>query len=308
MSRLASLTLLLASACTTPGTAFYGGDDTPIDNGGGGGGSGCTMITSVTPVQPLILLVVDGSGSMNQNGGYSAVQNALYKSDGTGLLVTYASKAKFGATAYTSNGTCPNLHATPCAIDNLANVKAAIDDGKNVNGTDPLPETLTSLHGSYGAMTDKYRNIVIVTDGVANSCGGGGDGTNAITDTTTLYADGVTTYIMGYGNLGNWGQNMANAGVGGTGGVLYTAGNQGDVKTKYQAIFDKIIDCKLSTDMAIDVNKASTGTLSMNGTPLVYTTDWTVVDDHTIQLSAAQCTAYKALTTAPTFTASICGT
>ncbi|MFT3692256.1 MAG: VWA domain-containing protein [Kofleriaceae bacterium] len=306
--RLASVTLLLASACTTPGTEFYGGDDTPIDNGGGGGSGGCTRITSVTPVAPLIQLVVDGSGTMNGNGGYNAVQNALYKSDGTGLLTTYASKAKYGATAYTSNGTCPNLHATPCAVDNMANVKTAIDAGKGVNGTDPLPETLTSLHGTYGAMTDKYRNIVIVTDGVANSCGGGGDGTNAVTDTTTLYADGVTTYIIGYGNLGNWGQNMANAGVGGSGGTLYTANDAAGVKTNYQTIFDLIIDCKLETDQAIDINGASSDTLSMDGTALVSGTDWKIVDDHTIQLIGTACTNYKAATTAPTFTASICGT
>lgn len=309
MSRLASVTLLLASACTTPGTAYYGGDDTPIDNGGGGGGSGCTMITTVTPVAPLIQLVVDGSGTMNQNGKYSAIQSALYDST-SGLLLTLQDKAQFGATAYTytGGGTCPSsVKSSACTLNNLAGVKAAIDGQKNQDGTDPLKEALDQLHTSLGSMTnEKDRNIVIVTDGTNNGCAGSSGGNDAIASATTLYNDGVRSYIIGFGNLGTWGQGMANAGIGGT-GTLYNA-STGTLKTIYGQVFDTIIDCRLSTDMAIDVNKASTGMLSMNGSSLVYTTDWTVVDDHTIQLSAAQCTAYKALSTAPTFTASICGT
>lgn len=318
--------LLLLAACTSTGTAFYGGDDTPINNGGGGSSGVCSPVAvTLSPVQPLIQLVVDGSGSMGQeniSGGgtskYGAVKRALYDT-GNGnvpVLTPYLDKAKFGATAYNNNNACPTLYTSDCAISNGAGVKTAIDKLNNqFNGQDPLAKTLSAIADTDFAKTatDPIRAVVLVTDGVANTCGnpGNDDSDAAFQAVDALYSLGVKTFIIGLepddglGNFTTFQQTIADKGVGGTGGTTHVGDSQAHLNAGYQAIFDALIDCSFTTTQTLDVNNASKGSVTYDGMPLA-ASDWSIVDNHTFKLSSDKCTAYKTATTTPVIAASLC--
>ena len=312
---------MLFVGCAGPGITTYADNDPPIENGGSGGGSCNATAFTVTPVTPYIQLVVDGSGTMFQEnlGGtqkFSAVKNVLVQA-GSGLLNTLQSKALFGASMYTSDA-CPKLFSSPCALNNMAGINTALNDGAN-NGNhlfDPLDKAITAVATTLAAAPAGSKKVIIVaTDGVANGCNSNNDNpTPAVTAATDAYANNqISTYIIGLGNADgdpNWTgfqTNMANAGAGGT-GTPHNVTSSATLTTAYSTIFDAVIDCSMTLDGTIDVAQASLGTVKSNGTTLVYTTDWTAVDAHTIKLVGQACTAYKAAATTPEITATFtCG-
>jgi hypothetical protein len=311
---------VLFAACVAPGLSTYNDTDPAIENGGSGGGSCTATAFTVTPVTPYIQLVVDGSGTMFQETlgstqKYQAVQDALVKS-GTGLLNTLQSKALFGASMYTSDA-CPKLFAAPCTLNNVAGISTALSDGASQGNHlyDPLDKAITAVATTLAAApTGSKKVIVVATDGVANSCNSNQDSpTAAVTAATTAYTNQISTYIIGLGNAdgdGSWTgfqTDMANAGAGGT-GTSYNATTPATLTAAYTSIFNLVLDCELTLDGTIDVAQASLGTVKSNGTELVYTTDWTAVDEHTIKLVGAACTAYNTAATAPEITATFtCG-
>lgn len=307
---------MLFTACVAPSISTYTDTDPPIENGGSGGGSCRANAFTVTPVTPLIQLVVDGSGTMGDgmsgaNSKYDAVQRALY-SGTTPLLTGLQTKAQFGASVYLSSGTCPSFHASACTINNMTGVKNAIDMGY-INGTDPLPEALLSLHDGFGNVTGDPKVIVLATDGTPNSCGNPNvDHTQqAVDQTLANYNDKhISLYVIGLGGVDTtFLQKIANAGLGSTTDVpYYTSNSAADVLAGYTSVFHAVLDCKLTIDGTIDVAQASLGTVKSNGTALAYTTDWVAVDAHTIKLVGSACTAYNAAATAPEITATFtCG-
>lgn len=306
----------MLAACATPSIATYTDNDPPIENGGTGGGSCSANAFTVTPVTPLIQLVVDGSGTMSEgmsgaNSKYDAVKRALY-SGATPLVTSLQGKAQFGASVYLSSGSCPSFHASPCTINNVAGVKSAIDMG-NINGTDPLPEALLSLHDSFGNVVGDPKIIVLATDGTPNSC----DNPNvdrtqqAVDQALANFNDKhISLYVIGLGGVDTgFLQKIANAGLGTTTDVpYYSTHSAADVQASYTSVFDAVLDCKMTVNGTIDVAQASLGTVKSNGTALAYTTDWIAVDAHTIQLVGQACIDYNTATTLPEITATFtCG-
>jgi hypothetical protein len=319
--RLAFVPVLFA-ACTTPGISTYADNDPPIENGGSGGGSCTATAFTVTAVTPYIQLVVDGSGTMFQEnlGGdgqkFNALQKVLVQTTApAGVLVALQSKAKFGASVYTSEQ-CPKLYATPCTLSNLPGVTTALGDGASSNGAfDPLDKAITAVATTLAAApAGSKKVIVLATDGVANSCNSMNDSPAAsVTAVTTAYTNQISTYIIGLGNAdgdGNWTgfqSSIANAGVGGA-GTPYPVTSSATLSAAYNSIFNIVLDCEMTIDGTIDVAQASLGTVKSNGTALAYTTDWVAVDDHTIKLVGMACSNYNAAPTAPEITATFtCG-
>jgi hypothetical protein len=248
---------------------------------------------------------------------FQAVQKALVQTTAPmGVLNTLQSKARFGASVYTSEQ-CPKLYATPCTLGNLPGVTTALGDGSSSQGLfDPLDKAITAVATTLAAApAGSKKVIVLATDGVANSCNSNQDSpTAALTAVTTAYATNqITTYIIGLGNADNdpswttFQKNVADNGAGGA-GTPYNAQSLGDLTTAYNSIFNIVLDCELTIDGTIDVAQASLGTVKLNGTALVYTTDWTAVDDHTIKLVGQKCADYNSAMTPPEITATFtCG-
>jgi hypothetical protein len=313
---------VLFAACVAPGLSTYNDTDPAIENGGSGGGSCTATAFTVTPVTPYIQLVVDGSGTMFQetiNGTqkFQAVQKALVQtSSPAGALVALQNKAMFGASVFTSEQ-CPKLYAAPCTLGNLAGITTALSDGSQSQGLfDPLDKAISAVATNLAAApAGSKKYIVLATDGVSNSCNSNQDSPAAgLAAVTAAYAtNNITTYIIGLGNAdgdGAWTgfqSDIANAGAGGT-GTPYAANSLADLTTAYTTIFNLVLDCELTLDGTIDVAQASLGTVKLNGTALVYTTDWTAVDEHTIKLVGQKCIDYNSAVTTPEITATFtCG-
>lgn len=314
MLRLAFLAGVLAG-CAGSGITTYDDKDPPIENGGTGNGSCSTTSFVVTPVTPYIQLMVDGSGTMADGLGggqnkYNSVRDTL-TTPTTGLLNLLQHKARFGVSIYTSQNTCPKLFTQACTLDNMAAIRSEFGQtGPQVS--DPLPEAIDSMVKNFAtAPAGAKKYIVLATDGVPNSCQSNqGDRTDdAVTATTAAYNAGVSTYVIGLGNVPtSFLQPMANAGINTATGTIYRAADATALATNYTAIFTTIMDCEMTLDGTIDVAQASLGTVKSNGTPLTYSTDWTAVDDHTIKLVGTACSTYNATATAPAITATFtCG-
>ena len=173
---------------------------------------------------------------------------------------------------------------------------------------------LLSLHDSFGGTTGSPKIIVLATEGTPNTCGNSGvDHTQQSVDQTTanLTDKNISLYVINLGGNANttFLQKIANAGVGSATNVpYYSASSVATLTTAFTTVFNTLIDCKLTLDGTIDPNQASLGTVKSNGMSLAFTTDWTVVDTHTIQLVGAACTTYKAAPITPEITATFtCG-
>jgi von Willebrand factor type A domain len=312
--RLAFLFGVLA-ACTGSSVTTYDDKDPPIENGGTGNGSCSPTVFTVTPVTPYIQLMVDGSGTMDDglgggNSKYDSVRDALTTAT-TGLLNPLENKALFGVSIYTSQQTCPKLFTQACALANMTAIRNEFGQTQP-QVTDPLPEAIDAMVTNFATVpAGAKKYIVLATDGVPNSCTSNtGDRTDdAVTATTAAYTAGISTYVIGLGNVPtSFLQPMANAGVNTTTGTVYQSADATALATNYTAIFNTIIDCEMTLDGTIDVAQASLGTVKSNGTALTYSTDWTAVDDHTIKLVGTACSDYNAAVTAPEITATFtCG-
>ena len=196
--------------CATPpgdaGTPATGGDGA-VGAGGSGGGSGgagdpvgstCAITAAVkaTHVAPTVMLVVDGSSSMEtgfgpiSDGGvappppsvplpgmpsrWSALRDALVDPS-DGVLATLQSSVRFGLAVFGTSGSCP----LPLGVIEPALQKAgAITAG--------LPQTPPGMFTPTGPALDMIVDrlpdptasdvgaqvIVLITDGEPNACGG----------------------------------------------------------------------------------------------------------------------------------------
>lgn len=308
MTRLTLLGLLLVGAChAATGPQTYGDDDGPIGNGADGGGSNCTAAT-VSPVAPYVLMLVDGSGTMFDNGRIGRIRTSL--TDGTnGVITKTQTLAQFGMSTYTGNGggTCPIVFKADCAPSNNDNIRNALNNAQR-GLTDPLVEQLTALATAPFASLPGKKVIVLATDGVPNSCNNNtGDRTDEAVDQVTSLRN---TYNIDFYSIGLDNQvpntfltKMADAGLGVPGSPTYAANGQAELTTTYQTIVDKILDCEFTIDSGMT---SSSGTVTVDGATKTYGTDWMEVDATTFQLLGQACTDYKAATTPPAVTASFC--
>jgi hypothetical protein len=312
--RLAFVSVVLA-ACATPSLSTYDDKDPPIENGGSGDGSCTATAFTATPITPYIQLMVDGSGTMSQglgagNSKYQSVRDSLTTTT-TGVLVPLEGKALFGVSIYTSQTNCPKFYTQPCVTDNAAAIRTEFAQTNPQTGTDPLPEAIDTMVTNFAAApAGAKKYIVLATDGVPNSCTSNqGDRTaDAVTATKAAYTAGISTYIIGLGTVPTtFLQPMADAGVNGT-GTAYQTADADTLATNYKSVFAAIMDCEMTLDGTIDVAQASLGTVKANGTALVYSTDWTAVDEHTIKLLGTACTTYNSTMPAQEITATFtCG-
>jgi hypothetical protein len=263
-----------------------------------------------TRIKPHVELLIDQSGSMNENfmgkTRWAAMRDALV---GTGGVVeTLESSVVFGATLYTSRdgaAPCPRLTAVNRSLDNLAGIRTMIDSNTWDDET-PTGESLAAVASTFPAPSDGApRVIVVVTDGEPDTCAQPNPNPTAASQAATVnaataaYNSGISVYILSVGadvsdaHL----QKVANAGVGqnvdtGT-APFYKANNQAQLTSAVQTIISGAISCDLDLDGQILPDAGPTGDVRLNGTQLTYPTEWEIVDDNTIRILGAACTQLK---------------
>jgi hypothetical protein len=312
VGRLTLVTLVAIGCvgCSPSGPQYYDpGDNGPIGNGPDGGGN-CAALTP-TPIAPSVQLLIDRSGTMadgisGANSKWRAVHDALVATGG--VVEALQTKVNFGVSAFSSDSPCPRLYSSAArALGNLTSIKDTLES-TNPNGTSPTPGAIDAVVADFAAHpapAGARALIILATDGTPNTCTSNtaDTTTQAVASATAAYNAGIRLFALGIGNVDTTVlQRLADAGAGTTGATYYTSNSFTAVQDGFTKIVDAV-SCDLALGATIDPARAASATLTMNGSALVYGTDWTAVDATTVQLLGGACTAYHAAS-APVFAAS----
>jgi hypothetical protein len=111
------------------------------------------------------------------------------------------------------------------------------------------------------------------------------------------YAAGIPVYVLAINVTSQHFQDLANAGQGHQTGQpdipYYPVSSAAQLQDAFQTIINGVISCDLTLTSSIDASQAGQGTVTVNGTDLVFGTDWTLVNGNTIHLEGAACTSLK---------------
>ena len=266
------------------------------------------------PVIPSIELVLDRSGSMDMpfSGNmsrYQTLEDALFNTT-TGAIVTSQAQVYFGEELFAGDsGQNPctdgppgslniNGYSAPRALNN-ASVLSMLTANKPPNGgATPTSAALDTAVAGFAANPPPPGSppiILLATDGEPNSCGNGADNGRSVNSTTTAYNLGIQTYIIGLAGVNNaFLQQIANAGVHGTNAPYYTANNAAALVTAFNTIIAGAISCDLTINQMVDPGSAPNATVTLDGSPLTFGTDWTLdANGMTIHILGAACATLK---------------
>ena len=320
MNRLAAVTSVLmitlaADGCGGSLDDGTGGGDDQGGGGGGGGGGGATVDANcpsvnfmATQVIPSIQLLIDRSGSMGTNlqntntSRYQAMRDALVGANG--VVGQLQAKVHFGASLYSSDSPCPKLYNTGArTLNNFQQVKTLIES-QSPSGNTPTPGAIdqtVALFAANPAPMGSPPIIVLATDGLPNSCNGNDSQPESITAAKNAYTAGIRTFVLGIAGVNDsFLQAMANAGQGvqqnQTNAKYYTANSPAELQMAFQQIIGGVVSCELTINGTVDPDQAKGGSVTLNGTQLMYGTDWELVNGTTIRLLGQACETLKSST------------
>jgi hypothetical protein len=309
-------------ACTADCTADGAGcgDGYACDDRGncvtdpGGDDPGCPSVAvGLEPIIPTVLILLDQSGSMDEdfNGPtrWEAVTEALVDPD-DGIIARLAKQVIFGATLYSSEngnagGTCPNLESVPLAIDNYDAIAQLINGNEPFEDT-PTAESIDAVVPAFPAPDPERpapRILLLATDGNPDNCADpdAHDRASQIMSETAVqnaYANQIETIVLSVGEdtAQDHLQNLADAGKGkpiGAGSeTFYVATDPDELVAAFEQIIGGVRSCQLTLDGAVRDSDAEDGVVELNGTPLEYGTDWTLVDPSTMELLGDACDTF----------------
>jgi len=282
--------------CTTDGYC--------VDDGSGSGmlpiDASCPAVNfTPMPTTPSISLVLDRSGSM---GGtdvsptrFQAMRDALVGT--TGVVTQLETKAYFGSSLYTCNGNALDLKTVPRALMNAAAIRTSIDGSGGPGSNTPTAAAINAAVAAFAASPPPAGSppiIVLATDGSPNSCNGNLNQAqyNAESEAAAAaaFAAGYPVYVLGIAT-GTTAHFTALAAAGH--GTFTAVSNAPALQAAFQAIINGVISCDLSLTSSIDATQAMNGTLTINGVPQMYGTDWMLVGGNIIRVTGAACNTLK---------------
>ncbi|HEY4179021.1 MAG TPA: vWA domain-containing protein [Kofleriaceae bacterium] len=258
------------------------------------------------PTTPSVLLVLDGSGSMDMSFGnnmsrYEAMQSGLTGT--TGVVTGLQTKAYFGAALYQCQGGNNVLvNPVPRALNNAPTINTYLNQNGPAGGTptdlaiNQAVQTFTTAAPPAGSPPV----IVLATDGEPNDCNNGSNNTKSqtVAAAAASYAAGIPVYVLAIAANSQHFQDVANAGQGHQTGQpnvpYYPVTNAAQLQSAFQTIINGVISCDLTLTSNIDATQASQGVVTVNGMNLTYGTDWTLVNGNTIHVQGQACTMLKA--------------
>jgi hypothetical protein len=260
-----------------------------------------------------VQFLLDKSGSMDDayGGGmtkYEALADALVGN--VDIVGNYQNLVYFGATLYTNDNTCPELlpgnGGTGRALNNKAAIAGLINTHTPGGGT-PTGPSLDLTWMDMVANPPPANSppiIILATDGEPFTCPDNDDNPTgrmlSVQAAQNAYAAGIRVFVLGLSVTTATDQHLqqvANAGVGqdpvtGT-APYYPADNPAALAAAFDSIIMGVTSCDLTLDGDISPDQAAAGTVLLNGSPLMYGTDWTLVGTNVIHLEGAACTALQ---------------
>ncbi len=291
------------------------------------------------PTDPAVQAQRKAACATDPNCRLTAMRSVL--TGATGVVTQLQSKAYFGSSQYTCDKEFPDPTSTlqlidaPRALNNATAIDTALGMVSATNSWNtPTFAAIDAMVADFVANPPPAGSppaIILATDGLPTNCGTGAGvalDINAMPGDATVRKDAVVaaagraynTAVGGFShiplyvlalNLDNTHfQEVANVGQGvprsttGSGAIpYYTTSNATDLQNAFLSIINGVLSCDLMLTQAIDMTLAASGSVTLNGQPLTFGSDWILVNPTTIRLQGAACTTLKT-TTNPNITAS----
>ena len=298
-----------SSEGTTMSVVGSSGDTTGIDEESSGTTMDCPSAeVSFDPVVPVVVLLIDQSGSMTESFGgqsrWNAVRNALIDPT-TGVVKNLENDVRFGLSLYTSfdgfaGGECPVLTETAPMVANYDAIADMFGDASPESET-PTGESIEAVTAALVADPDTNPKIIVLaTDGEPDTCAqpnpqNGQD--ESIAAAGAAFMAGIRTFVIGVGNGVSAGhlQDVANAGAGWMPGdanaAYYVPSDQAALVAAFEEIIDGVRSCVLTLDTAILPGQGDEGTVTINGEEIPYEdpNGWRVNSPTEIELLGEAC-------------------
>lgn len=295
-------------------------------DGGGAGGEGgvggsCPDTTVVaSKIKPVVILVIDQSGSMTADfdgntSRWDALRSFLLQQP-TGLIADLQAQVQFGLAMYSArasantgpaDGECPLVTSVPPALDNYAAIAGVY------NAADPVDETPTGdaidqiiadldLQNRPDADTEPVV-LILATDGEPDTCEQANPQqgqAESIAAVERAFTAGVRTFIISVGNQvsAQHQQDVANAGLGRSGNgddaEFWVAGDDQSLRAALTDIVGAQLGCEIALNGSVPGDGCG-GRVLLNGEPLTCggSDGWTLLDPRHLRLQGAACDALK---------------
>ena len=246
--------------CSTPGTIC----DLPTSTCVPGGG--CEDLTAnIEPVPPNLLIVLDRSCSMTGSVGGGVTKWEAAVAALNTLTTTYAGQIRFGLTMFpdTVAPSCaqdvipiPLAPGNELAIQTLLNAALVNNDpnfpnGPCVTNIDTAIEQAAAAPELQDPTRDSY--VALITDGNQAGCNQAGGDMGTLQIVTDLFAEGIPTFVVGFGAGIDPTQLNLFAIAGGVPNTMpsyYDAGDQMSLEVVLEAIATAAISCTFTLDTA----------------------------------------------------------
>ncbi len=256
--------------CDGNGQCSNGGDDGANDDDDGGDDECPAVEVNLTPVIPLVVLLIDQSGSMTEplpdpDGPerWDALKAALIGENDDGVLFQLQSSVEMGSTLYTNTDApgdaCPQLQEVAPAINNASAIAAQLEDQDPLANT-PTAESIDAVTATFPE-SDNPRVIVLATDGAPDTCAdpdAHNADSRALSETAVqnAFTSGLQTFILSVGDelvdVENHLQRMANAGQGldldAGEAPFFVALDPAGLVTAFENIIGGIRTCEITVD------------------------------------------------------------
>jgi hypothetical protein len=279
-------------------------------------------------VTPTVMLLIDQSGSMDQNfengkDRWETLRDTLTDPTNS-LLKKLDTTVRFGMTLYTSDGgfgsgttprTCPKLQSVGIALGNFATMSTFLNQKKNgtyvygPQGDTPTAESVDAVVRSLNGYTeDGPKSIILATDGDPDTCQDANPTTDAGRDTAKAlsvsavqhaYQAGIPTHIISVGNqvTASHLKALAVAGAGGdTTAQAYTALDTSALVAAFDAIIGSVRTCDFTLEGTVTPANAPRGKVVLDGQALTFgdANGWEMPDDQTVRLRGTACSRVEA--------------
>jgi hypothetical protein len=310
---------------------FDPGNPMPLDPGAwdgsltGPGSMTCAdTVVRATRVIPKVMLIVDQSGTMEDDFGgvsrWDALRDFLLRSP-DGLIDGLQSQVSFGLALYSARsmeanqampeGECPMVTTVPPAIDNFTAIEAAYRAAEPIEDT-PTGDSITKITDDLGLVMDPDAIVtphvfVLATDGEPDRCEELDPQSDAAKDeaiaaVARAYTLGIRTFVISVGNEvgADHQQDIANAGLGRVAGdpdaEFWVAGDDQTLRDALSQVVGSQLSCEIALQGRVMSGDPCNGSVRLDGAPLACgdPNGWDLIDPGHIRVNGTACDALKA--------------
>lgn len=269
-------------------------------------GTCADISVTVDQIIPTIIILIDRSGSMQEDFGGQSRWQALYNAlmnQNDGVIYLLENRIRFGIALY--DGTpevCPEIIYVPPGLSNYQN----IDGTYSVyipNQETPTGEALEVVQNSLSILiSDEPKAIVLATDGEPDMCSDpDGDGKELVIQSTQLaFENDIKTYIISVGldTSANHLQEVANVGVGKARDEVidpapfYETNDQTELLQAFDQIIGNFITCQYEINGQINPEDICSGQVLIDNQEIECGSDWNV-QGNTLEIFGEACDILK---------------